>query len=62
MGGFAPVYPPKAMAKLDEKKRDELRQAIQRVLQTDPQVRRLLRQKTLPVFKQLISKKSKKAK
>jgi hypothetical protein len=62
MGGFSPVYPPEDMDKLDTKQRDELRNAVLKVLQTDPQVRNLLKSKTLPVFKKLVSKKSKKGK
>jgi hypothetical protein len=62
MGAFGPVYPPKDLAKLDEKQRNQLRMAIVKVLQTDPEVRKLLKKKTDPVFERLIGTKKKKAK
>jgi hypothetical protein len=54
MGVFGPVYPPDDLDKLDKEKRDQLRAAIVKVLQTDPDVRKLLKDKTFSVYQQLL--------
>jgi hypothetical protein len=59
MGGFDPIYDCDETEGLSEKERQTLRQAVLRQLNTSPQVRKLLRRKTLAVFKQLTSKKRK---
>lgn len=59
MGIFPPVYPDEELEVLDERQREILRDAVLQQLQTSPEIRRLLREKTLPVYNQLISKKGK---
>jgi mRNA-degrading endonuclease RelE of RelBE toxin-antitoxin system len=54
MGLFFPVYPPEDLAKLDQAKRKELATAIRQVLQTDPDVQKLLREKTSEKYRELI--------
>ncbi len=56
MGFMEPVYPPEDLEKLNEKQRRVLRNAVLLELQTDRQIRRLLRKKTLHVFESLIPK------
>jgi hypothetical protein len=46
MGGFPPVYTPDELHGLNEEKRNQLRLAIAKVLQTDSQVREMLKAKT----------------
>ena len=46
MGGFPPVYTPDELDGLNEEKRNQLRLAIAKVLQTDSQVREMLKAKT----------------
>ncbi len=59
MSIFPPVYPSEDLEKLDEEGRNELRMAIIRQLQSDNDVRELLRKKTRPAYEQLIAKKRK---
>jgi hypothetical protein len=59
MGGFDPIYDCEETEGLSEKEQKLLRQAVLRQLNTSAQVRKLLRRKTLAVFKQLTSKKRK---
>jgi hypothetical protein len=50
MADFAPAYPAytvEELAKLTEEQRKELKAAILQVLRTDPDIRRLLREKTI---------------
>ena len=59
MGVMDPIYDCEETAGLSEKEQKILRQAVLRQLNTSAQVRKLLRRKTLAVFKQLTSKKRK---
>ncbi len=59
MGVIDPIYDCDETAGLSEKERQILRRAVLRQLNTSPQVRKLLRRKTLAVFKQLTSRKRK---
>ena len=45
MGQFSNVYPPEDLVKLDAAKRKKLRDAIIKVMQADPDVLNLLREK-----------------
>jgi hypothetical protein len=59
MGIFPPVYPCEELKELNERQREILRDAVLHEIKTSAQIRRLLRNKTLPVYNQLISKKRK---
>jgi hypothetical protein len=59
MGIFPPVYPCEELKELNERQRAILREAVLHEIQTSAQIRRLLRDKTRPVYNQLISKKPK---
>jgi hypothetical protein len=65
MGVFFPVHPPTELDKLDKQKRAELKAAIVQALMFDPdlkklfedklpEVRRLLKDKTLPKLEELL--------
>ena len=54
MGVTVPVYPPDDMAKLDKAKRKQLREAIGKVLATDEDVRKLLKDKTWKLYQDLL--------
>jgi hypothetical protein len=53
MALIPPIYPPEDLAKLNEEQRNELRIAVLRVLQTDSQVRQLLKDKTSEAYEKL---------
>ena len=53
MGLYFPVFPPDEWAKLDKEKKKKLAAAIQQVLVNDPEVRELLKAKTMDVFNSL---------
>jgi hypothetical protein len=53
MGLMSPVYPPEELNALDEKQRRILQEAILHQLQTSPEIRNMLRMKTLPVYEKL---------
>jgi hypothetical protein len=61
MGGFDPVYDCEEIEGLSVKERQMLRAEVLRQLNTSPQIRELLRKKTLPVFRKLMSKRRKAA-
>jgi hypothetical protein len=54
LGLFFTVYSPEDLDRLDSAKRKELANAIREVLQTDPDVQRLLREKTSDKFDELL--------
>jgi hypothetical protein len=56
MSIFPPLYTQAELQKLDEQKRNELRLAIVKVLQTDSQVREMLKDKTRAEYDQLAKK------
>jgi hypothetical protein len=56
MGVVDPPYPEKELDELNEKQRKILRRAVHKQLNTSPEIRRLLRLKTLSVYKRLTSK------
>jgi len=56
MGIPFPVYPPEDLARLDNAKRKELATAIREVLRTDPDVQKLLREKTSEKFRELLGR------
>jgi hypothetical protein len=57
MGLFFPVYPPNELNNVEQHKRSELKAEILRVLQTDPDVRKLLEDK-LPELRRLLKDKT----
>lgn len=59
MGIFPPVYPDNDLNSLSDKKRQTLRNAVLRQLQTSPEIRRILKRKTQALFNQLAPRKSK---
>ena len=54
MGLFFNVYPPADLAKLDDQKRKELAAVIRQVLQSDPDVQKLIQAKTQAKYDDLI--------
>jgi hypothetical protein len=59
MGAFHPVYSPQELGELTDANRKKLRAAIVRHLETHPQIRKILRQKTQPLYDRLKRKKRK---
>ncbi len=57
MGLFFPVYPPEELAKVDQQKRSELKAAILEALQNDPDVKKLLEEK-LPEVRRILREKT----
>jgi hypothetical protein len=55
MGLFFPVYPPEDLSKLNKEKKQELATAIRLVLKTDPDVQKLLRDKTSATYQALLN-------
>jgi hypothetical protein len=55
MGLFFPVYPPEDLSKLNKEKKQELATAIRLVLKTDPDVQKLLRDKTAATYQALLN-------
>jgi hypothetical protein len=53
MAAFRPIYSAKELKTLDPKKRKALKKAIAHHLKTHPQIRKILRQKTKTLYKQL---------
>ena len=66
MGQFSNVFPPEDLVKLDAESRQKLREAITKVMHSDPDVRKLIREKnklirekTWKEYEQLLGKGSK---
>jgi hypothetical protein len=59
MGGFAPIYDSEETEELSEKDRQTLRDAVLHELNTHPEIRELLRKRTLPLYEKLKKKRRK---
>jgi hypothetical protein len=59
MGACSVLYTTAELRALDEKQRRELQQAIMRQLQTSPEIRSMLREKTRPIYEKLTGGKGK---
>jgi len=61
MGLIPPPYLCDELEKLDENQRHQLREAVLKALKGSPEINKILRKKTLPLYKKLVGSKGKAA-